>query len=513
MATAAKHSFVDFEFDAEVLTLWQSITTESIKTFAYQKKLRALINEAQTPWQTNLDSLKVLDALLSAIKSDFNQKNIQESQALAHKEFIKLLAVLALHTVKVLEQELSSVLSDGKIKLYAAQGFGRLYAHALTHIDAAALTLDDEQLDDFYQDLVVFAVGSRHTQEVAQSFFVLSVIGTRLFGSIERRIVGLDTQGMPQKHPSEDSLYWAVSDFLQSIKTTPNSQAKLLLQNRLEVATPKTDAIQAVTSSPKTIFDELEQTYLSDLPKQQAAIPTNPIVTPVQKPVVKTNPSHLAPSQYKKKARASHTPKLFAEAYQDLVDMSLPSDSNESYQQAAKVLTQFDNYINEALSKGQTLEQIHFNDTQKNARKTALQQLIVLIKNHNHSGAMLRMALYCFEGRGMAQDTKKALALVTQAANMQDARAQKLLSRLYYQGFEVGNDVIKADPQMGEYWLKKAADNGHEDAKKVCAYINQVQILKDDYQAQANLDKRYGIMLMVVAVIVVLVLLLINRFF
>lgn len=109
MATAAKHSFVDFEFDAEVLALWQSITTESIKTFAYQKKLRALINEAQIPWQTNLDSLKVLDALLSVIKSDFNQKNIQESQALAHKEFIKLLAVLALHTVKVLEQELSSV--------------------------------------------------------------------------------------------------------------------------------------------------------------------------------------------------------------------------------------------------------------------------------------------------------------------------------------------------------------------------------------------------------------------
>lgn len=503
MANSAEHQFVWFEFDSEILALWQSIAAPTIRTFAYQQKLQALIKEHQS-WQPNLDSLKVIDVFLSAIKSHLVDKRIQEAQALEHDEFVKMLVVVVFHTIQVLKNELSNFLAGGQIELYAAQGFSRLYARAFSELSNTRTPLEQLQRDAFYQDFVVFGVKNHQGVCVSQSFFVLAVIGTRLFGSMQRTITGLDIHGQPQKTASEDSLYWAVCDFLKSLQTIKNDHAKLLIK-------PKTIPKPPPNPTPcHDIFEQLEQTYLTDTSVAVADVADIPIKATAN---TKTNNTHIMPSQYKQKARASHTPKLFAEAYHDLTAMPLPQDNEPSYQKSFVVLSKFDKHISDELAKGKQPEQIVFGQQQKSIQQQALQSLAALVNSRQHTAAMLYLALAYFEGRGLVADTPKAVMLAKRAAELGDPRAQKLLSRLYYQGFDVQNGGIAADQTLGEMWLKKAADNGHTEAKKVCAYLNQVQILKEDYQAQTKLNQRYGVMLGIVAIVIGFVLFVINRLF
>lgn len=528
--------FLPFEFDGEVLTLWQSITTPSIKTFAYQQRLRTLIAQSGQAWQADLGSLKVLDVLLSAVKSDLANRHISEEQALSHDEFVKMLVVFAFHSVQVLERELVKVLPSGKIKLYSAQGFNRLYARTF-----AGAQSPPTEPDAFYQGLVAVITDNANA---VQSSFVLALMGSRLFGSPKRSVVGLDEWGKPNHKPSEDSLYWALRDLVQSVPQADGFFVPLKSDDTPPVV-PNLPPAQTVD-----IFSQLEEAYLSEPvpPKAQPAksdfvhnpsgqlsknspahlphnpptnSPTNPSQSRPQNPPLDL-PKNLAdpssvqpakatqPSMYKQKARASHTPKLFAEAYQDLLTMPLPADSHQLYQQAMSVLTQFDKFIDGELAKGKTLDDIGFSPAQKDARKKALEQLVVLVKHHHHSSAMLRLALYCFEGRGITQNTAKALMLAEQSANMGDVRAQKLLSRLYYQGFDAQNGGIKPSQEQGDIWLKRSADGGHSEAKKLLAYMNQVQVLKEDYRVQQQLDKRYGMFFVALIVGAIFLVLLMN---
>ncbi len=188
--------------------------------------------------------------------------------------------------------------------------------------------------------------------------------------------------------------------------------------------------------------------------------------------------------------------------------MSMPSDTNDSYQKAVSVLSRFDEHIKSEMAKGKALDEISFGENQQAIRKNALQLLVSLVKNGNMS-AMTRLALYFFEGRGVPPDPQKATALIKKSAEMGDPRAQKLLSRLYYQGY----DDIERSQELGEYWLKKAADNGHIEAKKVCAYMNQVEILKNDRRSEQQYDKRLWLILGGVGVAVVLVLMVLSALF
>lgn len=520
MTKTSNHDFVWFEFDGEVAALWQSIAVPSIKTFAYQQKLRSIIQQSQLPWQTSLESLKVLDVFLSAVKSDLANQHIKEVQALSHDEFIKMLAVLVFHVVQVLQSEIVKVVHDGKIELYSAQGFNRLYARAFAGLVAEPLQ-DMADLDGFYQGLAVVGVGNNQTRtQVAQGLFVLVVIGARLFGSMERIIVGLGQDAKVKNISGEDSLYWAVVDFLNALKTATNHHArdlflpKAVIQPITQVATDSQDVSQVVAPETASIFSQLEQDYLTD--------PIKPVINQLPKNTLddttttqntkstQTKQSYQTPSVYKQKARASHTPKLFVEAYQDLLNMPMPSDTQQLYQQAVGVLNQFDNHINDELAKGKSLAQISFSGPQKQLRKNALQNLVTLVKQHNHTSAMLHLALYCFEGRGMAQNTKKAIMLTEQAAKMGDARAQKLLSRLYYQGFDVDNGGITSNQELADMWLKKAADNGHSEAQKLVAYMNQIQILKEDYRSEQRSDKRYGMFFLALIIGALLLVFVMN---
>lgn len=548
--------FVHFEFDADVAQLWQSLKEDKPnKTFAYQNRLKRLFMEQRLGVVADLNSLKVLDTLLSSVKSDLANRHINETLVLNHNEFIKLLAVLMYHTVEVIKNELNRFIKEANLSLYVAQDFSKVYARAFANLSGGQLSAGE--VDTFYQGFFVHAFGVNALRKnVAQNFFILSVIGSRIFGSFDRVFRGLDNTGSPSDEPLEDSLYWAVHDFLQRFLSLENDEAKELLNTMKAVPKlnpdmvntaedvelmaqideirqisetdkePKQDTQNAPISDDNKPSDTKisEQNQTTHKPDEQVFNQSQPqttkqehAVTTHQAPhasnTVNTNTQNTpTPASYKQRARASHTPKLFTEAYSDLVEVEIASDGNDSYHKASLILDKFDKHINAELQAGKTISQISFSAEQTNIRNKALQALVGLVKNGNMS-AMTRLALYFFEGRGVPQNTPKAVALIKKSAEMGDIRAQKLLSRLYYQGFDKDNGGVAPDQNMGEYWLKKAADGGHLEARKVCAYMNQAEMLKNVSKNDQETNKKYGIIVGIAGAIMVFLLMLLGTFF
>lgn len=675
--------YVPFEFDNQIHTLWRSLSEPNIAgTFAYQSRLQGLIAESQKPWALTMESLKILDVLLSAIKSDLAQRQINEALILNHDEFIKLISVISHHVVQVIErgmkQALTQVITNPRIELYTAQGFNKVYARVVAGLDNGQLL--DSEVNGYYYGFGLLASGMKTSgRTISQSLFILPIIGARVFGTMDRSFVaGVDEQGRPLTNTtSEDSLYYAVKDFLQNFSRINDNNARLTyempkinlgpsksdelkidddfdeliydgmgtdsestpkqvdgfafdhLQHSLltepapahsasvqkdgfslpefslpainevsmsktepelvpswqdgiasmmaDVGQPKTNTqavnprlldddylnpnmskdrlssvhspnatstpqasasmhttnVQTVTSSVQATHRSDASTFLSAQPPNtqvaQTQIPqTNTglaaadttSITPVQttvnhppqniatNPAVTPSPRPKTASERRQRARASHTPKLFNEAYEDLMSLNVASDNDLGYAQAASVLNIIDKYIQAEQNKGLALQDIQLDDNQIQARQQALMTLVNLVGQNNPS-AMLRLSLYYFEGRGIAADTPKAVMLVKRAADMGDMRAQKLLSRLYYQGYDVDNGGIAMAADMGEMWLHKAADNGHPEAKKIRSYMTQVQALKEDRQAEVQSDTRYlkwGVALFVALMFIVFAL-------
>lgn len=501
-------NFVWFEFDKDVETLWQSLGTSTDKPkFAYENRLRTLFAEqgfiTTNGVEASLASLKTLDVFLSAVKSDLASKNAQENQLLNHEQFIKLISVIAFHTLQVLKTVLADSLTFCQVQCYAGKAFARVYAKYFAQMDSDPI--GDEGCDEFYRGLAFLASGLNSAgQKVAQPLFVLSIIGARVFGSLDRQFFALDTDGNIAPNPSEDSLYWAVTDFLENFVRINDERAKALFEPKL-------------TPTPKAPPTPPSPTSIAPAPSVHTqsiqAEPTLSTTTPSPNPSLNLNPATAKPtlSARKQKARASHTPKLFEEIGEDLVKLPMPSDHDGQYQQAMSVLGKFDNFINKELTQGKTLGEIAFTEKQTHARNEALKILVALVKQNNPT-AMIRLALYYFEGRGVGVDNQKALSLIKRSADLNDCRAQKLLSRLYYQGYQPDNGGVAMQTELGELWLKKSADNGHPEAKKICAYMNQVELLKEDYRAEVVSDQRYLKWGMAFAVLIVLILIVFSIF-
>lgn len=575
--------FVWFEFDKEVHELWQSMSVMG-KRFAYHQRLSALIAQ-QTAFKADLDSLKLLDVFLSAVKSDLAGKSVSEARVLSHDDFARLIIILAYHVVQVIEQELAQSAVKPTVNIYTTQGFSRVYARLFSQMGADPQSqITAKQLQGFYYGMGVLCQGvGQAGQAVADRFFILPVIGARLFGTIDRTFVaGLDDNGQGMG-VAEDSLYWAVHDFISRFKQlqhspTADDKAKQLfseqplfleqvdksvqaideqdeqaglqdvLQNNLQNGSQDglqdngqnnlNNDLQNHSISPLTNDGQNDLTNLHNQtvavdgqannystapvlqdgkvlqpakPASQAHV-ASPNISHQAKSPYQSNTANLPPSAYKQRARASHTPKLFDEVYQDLLSINTPSDAVSEYQKVAAVLTKFDAFIDAKIAEGKQMDEIVFNDKQVQARKQALALLAGLVKQGNPS-AMLRLALYYFGGRGVGVDINKAVMLTKRSAEMGDIRAQKLLSRLYYQGFAPNDGGMAMDVSMGEHWLRKSADGGHPEAKKVCGYMNQVELLKSDYRTEMVSDKRYGMLFIAVGVGAVLLFILLSMMF
>ena len=87
------------------------------------------------------------------------------------------------------------------------------------------------------------------------------------------------------------------------------------------------------------------------------------------------------------------------------------------------------------------------------------------------------------------------IELVKQAANANDSRGQRLLSRLYYRGFGVTQDI-----QSGKHWLEQAAKNGHSEAATLVAEWQQAERLMTTRQQDQHSTKRYQLLIIIVII-------------
>ena len=432
---------------------------------------------------SNLDesllSLQRVDTLLSQIRRDLIQADKWNEQAiLADNSYRNLLIFLAFYTGRVLE----------KYSQKTVHWYGQLELRALY----PQLNIIN---DDFYRRMALFvediSLDTPVENPVLPVFFALESIGMRLFGHIDRQfrtVFGGQVAG---------GLYQAVTDFLStfSAKAQPNSISKpqLISKSELEpvvTATPlRYISSQSKISQPQAVMPE-KQIIESVVPviSNISVAPKLPIDEPstiknLIKPVIVT-------------------PEIFTQLLIELNEIEVVQTAgNSEYQQACKILDQFERHI---AKQHKSRAQVMFSEAHQSARQRAL-QLLAEAATAGNTAAMARLAMYELLCEGLKTDKNSSqlagVEWVKQAASANDSRAQRLLSKLYYQGVGVSQDM-----DAGKLWLEQSAKNGHPEAATVLAQWQQAQSLISVQQKEQDSIKRYQLLIAAIAIVALLLI-------
>ena len=185
---------------------------------------------------------------------------------------------------------------------------------------------------------------------------------------------------------------------------------------------------------------------------------------------------------------------IFGELAQDLqtiqwLESNMTEQNRAMYEKAVALIQTAqsrDNLLENDVLENDVLEENVVENTISADNLATAVQVIDEFAEHGLTDALLRQALWLFEGNHLlkiSQNSQQALLLLQQAASQHDNRAQKLLSKLYYAGHGV-----EQDSEMGKYWLELAAAHGHPDAMRISQGIATLSLLK---QTQRE-DTRYG---------------------
>ncbi len=412
----------------------------------------------------SLVSLQSLDTLISQIRRDITKSaELNESHILLDERYRNLLLFLAFYSAQVLAKQWGYTPSwYGPIEL--AKHYPKLPVR-----------------DDFYHSMA--AIYRPRVEEDADSrllFFALEPIGQRLFGNIDRRFIAL------QGETVASGLYQAVNERLPTatlIKTKISSAQPVLSKNHTSI---ETDSIEKIINNNKA-----DKTAINEIIADQIAEPTSAkvIIEPIQ-----DKPAVIKP--------VTPTPEIFTQLLTDLNEIEvIQSAGNDDYKKACQVLDQFERHI---ARQNQVRSAVSFSQTHQNQRQQALLKLQDAA-NVGHTSAMLRLSMYELLGEGLIKDEsvsqEAGVKLIKQAANADDSRAQRLLSRLYYQGLGVAQDI-----DNGKFWLEQAAKNGHVEAAALVNQWQQAELLITTRQQDQHSSKRYQLL---IAIIVVAALLLI----
>ena len=484
---------------------------------AYETELRDCILDE------SLASLQRVDTLLSQIRRDLIKTNHwDEATLLTDERYRNFMVFLAFYAGQVLAQQWQTT----------AHWYGQFELRK--RYPAWSLSADD-----FYQHMAVLYSENNNGNNSANTranksdsanineinshnasspiFFALEPIGLRLFGHIDRPFVAV------QGGQVASGLYQAVSARLPiagnnhpSVNTSQNDKLNItsnidskagLSTSKMEshyqpVAASKASLIkQNITVTPadtlnKTALDEAdlnEPAFKEPVFNEQSSQP-KPEQSKAQAPLTQTKPATSV--------KPSPTPEIFSQLLIELDEIEHPQTAgNAAYQQACKVLEQFEQYI---AKQSKPRAQVSFSESHLAAKKQALLKL----QEAAHAGntaAMLRLAMYELLAEGLAADkttgTETGVDWVKQAASKDDSRAQRLLSKMYYQGVGVAQDI-----DNGKYWLEKAAKNGHVEAASLVAQWQQAQALITTQKQEQHSIKRYQLLLAAVLVMAVLIL-------
>ncbi|MGE6473553.1 tetratricopeptide repeat protein [Psychrobacter sp. NPDC078631] len=449
---------------------------------AYETELRACMLDE------SLESLQRIDTLLSQVRRDMIKSGIwDETTLLVDERYRNFMMFLAFYAGRVLAQQWQS-----KPHWYGQFELRKRYP------ELALVT------DDFYQHM---AVGYDDSVGKERLFFALEPIGLRLFGHIDRQFDAV------QGGQVESGLYQAVSLKLPTILSNDVHSVSELTAHKVtthkatthqvtESIAPSADLNTHVGTSQLNVpLNKPEEVSIGAEHNQANVVPPEsessikPELTKVAQPTAKpTSP-----------VKNTSTPEMFTQLLVELDEITVPQPTGDmQYQQARKVLDQFEQHI---AKQNKSRRQVIFSDDHIAAKNKALLLLQAAAEDGN-TAAMLRLAMYELLGEGLTADSdnqkKSGVEWVNQAASKNDSRAQRLLSKMYYQGVGVSQDI-----DSGKYWLEQAADNGHTEAANLVQQWQQAEMLLTTQKQEQHSTKRYQLLIGAIIAVALLIIIII----
>ena len=452
----------------------------------------------------SLVSLQRVDTLLSQIRRDMIKSGTwNEAALLIDERYRNFMVFLAFYAGHVLAQQWQ----------YTPHWFGDFELRKRY----SALPL---LADGFYQHMaVVYRDDIEATDKpntTASLFFALEPIGLRLFGHIDRPFQAV------QGGQVASGLYQAVSarlpNAIDNSHTLPVDNAQSADKNLTEAVAPQHSRQDIQTDTVNNNSDnELQVTHepiKTDTLLAKANSSTVSPTAPLQVPSAETVPVASSQAGLKEVAikpavkpliKEASTPEIFTQLLTELDEIDVAQTAGKTeYEQACKVLDQFEQHI---AKQEKPRAQVTFSEKHLAAKQQALVKLQDAA-HAGHSTAMLRLAMYELLGEGVNTDKvagmEAGVEWVKQAASKNDSRAQRLLSKLYYQGFGVPQDMTN-----GKYWLEQAAQNGHEEAASLVSQWQQAQTLISTQKQEQHSLKRYQLLFAVIIVVAILIFIIV----
>ena len=450
----------------------------------------------------SLASLQRVDTLLSQIRRDMIKSGTwNEAALLIDERYRNFMVFLAFYAGRVLAQQWQNTphwFGDFELrKRYSA---------------LPLLT------DDFYQHMAVVYHDdidiNNQCNTTASLFFALEPIGLRLFGHIDRPFQAV------QGGQVASGLYQAVSarlpNAIDNSHTLPVDvdNAQSADKNVTEAVAPQHSRQDIQTDIVNNDSDNELQATHEPIKTDNILAKANSLTVPLQVPSAETLPVASSQAGLKEVAikpavkpliKEASTPEIFTQLLTELDEIDVAQTAGKTeYEQACKVLDQFEQHI---AKQEKPRAQVTFSEKHLAAKQQALAKLQDAA-HAGHSTAMLRLAMY--ELLGEVVNTDKVAGMeagvewVKQAASKNDSRAQRLLSKLYYQGFGVPQDMTN-----GKYWLEQAAQNGHEEAASLVSQWQQAQTLISTQKQEQHSLKRYQLLFTVIIVVAILIFIIV----
>ena len=449
----------------------------------------------------SLASLQRIDTLLSQIRRDMMKFGTwNEAVLLADERYRNFMVFLAFYAGRVLAKQWQ----------YTPHWFGEFELRKRY----PALPL---LTDDFYQHMaVVYRNDVEDTDKPNATdslFFALEPIGLRLFGHIDRPFQAV------QGGQVASGLYQAVSARLPN--AIDNNHALPIATERATKDVTETIVPQHSRQSIQTNTNAVNHTSYNELQTTPEVVQTEAIsakpnlstaslesstaqTTAAESVQVNLKQTELKPA-IKPIIKEAPTPEIFSQLLTELDEIEVLQIAGKTeYEQARKVLDQFEQHI---AKQDKPRAQVTFSQQHLAAK----QQALLKLQDAAHAGnsaAMLRLAMYELLGEGVNADKvagmEAGVEWVKQAASKDDSRAQRLLSKLYYQGFGVPQDMTN-----GKYWLEQAAKNGHAEAASLMSQWQQAQTLISTQKQEQHSLKRYQLLFAVIIVIAILIFIIV----
>ena len=436
----------------------------------------------------SLASLQRIDTLLSQIRRDMMKFGTwDEATLLADERYRNFMVFLAFYAGRVLAQQWQ----------YTPHWFGEFELHKRY----PALPL---LTDDFYQHMaVVYHNDVEDTDKPNATdslFFALEPIGLRLFGHIDRPFQSV------QGSQVASGLYQAVSARLPN--AIDSHHALPIATERATKEVTETIVPRHSRQSIQTNTDAVNHTSYNELQTTPEVVQADTLLAKtasLETASVASSQAALKEIEIKPTIKPTPTPELFSQLLIELDEIEVPQIAGKTeYEQARKVLDQFEQHI---AKQDKPRAQVTFSQQHLAAKQQALAKLQDAAHAGN-SAAMLRLAMYELLGEGVNADKVAGMEAevewVKQAASKDDSRAQRLLSKMYYQGFGVPQDMTN-----GKYWLEQAAKNGHAEAASLMSQWQQAQTLISTQKQEQHSLKRYQLLFAVIIVIAILIFIIV----